>query len=93
MPSLNCPHCNGRVSANPLGRWYSKFSCPHCGKALRFDAKTNLLGAIASACFVATGIALIMVMPPHGTTVVAVGAAAWIVLMGLSYALRGIEKG
>ena len=93
MPSLKCPHCGRAVIANPLGRWYAKFTCPHCRRPLQFDAKTNLLGALGSACFVAAGVAFIMGRPPNGAYVVAGAAAAWIVLTALSYALRGVEKG
>jgi transposase-like protein len=78
------------VSANPLGRWYQRFQCPHCRKALQFDRKTNLLGAFGAGCFVAAGAGLIMGGVPFA---IAVAVAAWVVLMGLSYALRGIEKG
>ena len=93
MARLICPHCNGAVIANPIGRWYSKFQCPHCSKALRFDAKTNVLGVAGSLCFMAGGVTLIMARGPTAPTVIAVLAAAWIVLTGLSFALRGVEKG
>ena len=93
MSSLNCPHCEGRVAANPVGRWYAKFRCPHCNKPLQFDRRTNLLGAIASGFFVAAGIALIMGKPPLGTFLAAAGAGIWVVLVALSYFLRGIDKG
>jgi len=92
MPSLNCPHCNGRVSANPIGRWYSKFTCPHCRKPLRFKDSTNLLGALGSAAFVVAGVCYIMARPPYDGYLLAGAASAWIVLTGLSYALRGIDK-
>ena len=93
MPSLICPHCKGRVSANPLGRWFAKFQCPHCSKPLRFDGKTNALGVVGSACFMAAGVTFIMAHGPLATPVLSGLLAGWIVLTGLSYALRGIEKG
>ena len=93
MPSLTCPHCGGRVIANPLGRWHAKFTCPHCRKALRFNGNTNFLGVLGSAFFIAGGVCFIMARPPYDTYLVAGAAVAWVVLTGLSYALRGIEKG
>jgi len=92
MPALKCPHCNGVVAANPVGRWFNAFLCPHCKKPLAFDTKTNLLGVAGSLFFVA-GVWTFMVEDlPNRTTILAVAAAGWIVLTGLSYALRGIEK-
>ena len=81
------------MSANPIGRWYVRFLCPHCRKSLQFDGRTNLLGGIGSACFVAAGVSFIMAQPPYGTWIVGGAAAGWVVLTAMSYALRGIEKG
>ena len=92
MSRLKCPYCGGAVIANPIGRWYSKFQCPHCKQALRFDAKTNVLGIVGSGCFMAAGVTFIMARGPTAPTVIAVLLAAWIVLTGLSYALRGVDK-
>ena len=92
-PRLKCPHCGGAVTANPLARWFSKFQCPHCAKPLRFDTRTNVLGVVGSVCFMGAGAAFGMPAGSEATTVIAVLLAAWIVLMGLSYALRGIEAG
>ncbi|WP_171089106.1 hypothetical protein [Usitatibacter rugosus] len=78
--------------ANPVAHWFSKFQCPHCAKALRFDARTNGLGVAGSACFVGAGVTYMLVAGPTAPTIIAALLAAWIVLSGLSYALRGIEK-
>jgi hypothetical protein len=93
MSALKCPHCAAPVSANPIGRWFARFQCPHCAKVLRFDAKTNALGVAGSLCFLAGTVPFLMGDFPSRMTVVAVAAAGWIVLVGLSYALRGLEKG
>ena len=91
MSRLTCPHCGGAVTANPLGRWFSTFQCPHCAKALRFDGRTNALGVVGSLCFMAAGASFGMAPGPETTTVIAVLLAAWIVLLGLSYTLRGVK--
>jgi hypothetical protein len=79
------------VTANPLGRWFSTFQCPHCAKALRFDGRTNALGVVGSLCFMAAGASFGMAPGSEATTVIAVLLAAWIVLLGLSYTLRGVK--
>lgn len=93
MSRLTCPSCGGAVTANPLGRWFSTFQCPHCAKALRFDGRTNALGVVGSLCFVAACSGFSVASGPQATAVIAVLLAAWIVLLGLSYTLRGVKAG
>ena len=93
MTTLACPHCMKPVAANPIGRWFAPFQCPDCGKPLRFDARTNILGVVGSACFFIMAWAVLM----GGTEVahaVAWGAGAlWVAAMAGSYAARRIVKG
>jgi hypothetical protein len=60
---------------------------------LRFDTKTNALGAAGALCFLATGGTYVNASADVAVPLAAALLAGWIVLMGLSYALRGIEKG
>jgi hypothetical protein len=92
MARLACPHCGKPVSANPIGRWYAKFQCPHCRGALRFTRATNLLGLASSAGFFTMVWALVMGRAPVAHWAAAYAAAAWLVLMAVSYLLRGVEK-
>ena len=93
MARLACPHCARPIAANPIGRWYSKFQCPHCRGALRFSATTNTMGLASSVGFFMMIWALVMGRSPIAQTVAIAAGAAWLALMGLSYVLRGIEKG
>ena len=92
MPRLSCPHCGQPVQANPIGRWYAGFLCPHCRGKLRFTGLTNSLGIASSAFFFATIWALAMGRAPVGYWVAAGTGAACILLTAASYALRRIEK-
>jgi len=91
--TLACPHCQHPVAANPLGRWFSRFQCPHCGKALQFDARTNVLGAVGSALFFIMAWALLMGGSDDAQHAAIVAGALWLAAMAASYALRRIEKG
>ena len=92
MPML-CPACNGRIVANPIGRWYRKFKCPHCGARLRFTTHTNLLGVVGSIAFMFAAMYLAMRGTSALATPVFQGAAAtWILLTTASYLLRGVER-
>ena len=83
---LACPHCQGPVAANPVGRWFQKFQCPHCKKPLQFTALTNYLGIAGWAFFVA-----MMAVPPTPWLAAALGGA-WATMLFLSWRLRGIAK-
>ena len=88
-----CPACNGRIVANPIGRWYRKFKCPHCGARLRFTTHTNLLGVVGSIAFMFAAMYLAMRGTSALATPVFQGAAAtWILLTTASYLLRGVER-
>jgi len=93
MPRLACPHCQQPVAANPIGRWYAKFQCPHCRKTLRFTSVTNVLGIAGSAAFFTMVWALVMGITPAARWVTVGAAGIWLLLMGLSYVVRGVEKG
>jgi hypothetical protein len=88
-----CPACQRRIAANPIGRWYQKFKCPHCGTPLRFTALTNVLGMAGSAAFMFAGIYFAM----RGSSALAAplfaaAVVAWLVLTTSSYLLRGVER-
>lgn len=88
-----CPACNRPVQANPLGRWFARFRCPHCGAALKFDDRTNTLGAIAALSFLAAGVYVSL----RGQEAMRewpfiAAAVAWLAFMGASYALRAIAR-
>ena len=93
MTRLACPHCAQPVSANPVGRWYAKFQCPHCRKTLRFTSATNTLGLASSIAFFTMVWALVMGLAKAAGWVAGAAAVLWLAFMALSYALRGIEKG
>ena len=90
--TLNCPHCSQPVAANPIGRWFSRFLCPHCGKALQFDTRTNVLGAVASGLFFIMAWALLMGGGDDARNAAVVAGVLWIVAMAASYAMRRIVK-
>jgi hypothetical protein len=92
MTRLLCPYCSKPVKANPLGRWYAKFICPHCRGALQFDRATNLLGIAGSLCFFVTAFALVMGRGDPARLLAAAAGALWIVSLGLSYALRRVVR-
>jgi DNA-directed RNA polymerase subunit RPC12/RpoP len=92
MAKLRCPHCDHPVAANPLGRWYSRFQCPHCRGKLRFDARTNAVGMAGSAFFVVMVWALVMGRSPLAATLAWAAGATWLASLGLSYALRRVVK-
>jgi DNA-directed RNA polymerase subunit RPC12/RpoP len=88
-----CPACNKRIIANPIGRWYRKFQCPHCGARLRFTGHTNLMGVVGSIAFMFGAMYLAMQGTPALAAPVFQGAAAtWILLTTASYLLRGVER-
>jgi phage FluMu protein Com len=93
MASLRCPHCNQPVAANPLGRWYARFQCPHCRGKLQFDARTNGIGVVGSFFFFAMMYALVMGRTELANALAAGAGALWALSLGLSYALRRIVKG
>ncbi len=90
--TLTCPHCSQPVAANPIGRWFSRFQCPHCGKGLQFDTRTNVLGAIGSALFFIMAWALLMGGSDDARNAAIVAGVLWIATMAASYAMRRIEK-
>ena len=93
MSQLSCPHCGGKLSANPIGHWWAKFKCGHCKKPLQFDRKTNLLGTVGSVCFLLAAYAFVAgIGGAYSSHIAAVAGALWIALTGLSYSLRGIDK-
>jgi hypothetical protein len=80
------------VKANPLGRWYARFQCPHCRRLLQWSTLTNTLGIGGSLLFFVAAYAAVMGREPW-TTFMAVGAALlWLLALALSYALRRIVK-
>src|SRR5258707_14128805 len=78
MTTLACPHCMKPVAANPIGRWFAPFQCPDCGKPLRFDARTNILGVVGSACFFITAWAALMGGTEDGHAVAVAAGALWV---------------
>ena len=93
MTRLACPHCSQPVAANPIGRWFSRFQCPHCGRVLQFDARTNIIGAVGSACFFIMAWALLMGNGEEAHRVAWIAGGIWVATGAASYALRGIVKG
>ena len=90
--TLTCPHCSQPVAANPIGRWFSRFQCPHCGKALQFDTRTNVIGAVGSALFFIMAWALLTGGSEEAHRTAWFAGALWIAAMAASYAARRIEK-
>jgi len=93
MANLSCPTCKGRLIANPLGRWFAKFKCAHCGAQLQFSPVTNALGMAGFMLFIVT----IMFLIVHGYDkiggqLILIGVGGWLVLLFLSYWLRGVVK-
>jgi hypothetical protein len=81
------------VKANPLGRWYARFICPHCRGALRFDAATNAIGLGGSLFFF---LMVFLAVTGEGDLArigAAASAAAWLASLGLSYSIRRVVKG
>jgi hypothetical protein len=89
---LTCAHCGKPISANPIGRWFSRFQCPHCAQALQFDTRTNVLGAVGSAMFFIMAWSLLMGGGDDARNAAIVAGVLWIVLMAVTYALRGVVK-
>jgi glutaredoxin len=79
------------VTANPIGRWYSRFQCPHCHEVLQFDTRTNAIGVAGSAFFFIMAWAL-MGGEPNAAPLAWIAGAIWLASLGLSYALRRVEK-
>ena len=90
---LTCPHCQGVVAASPIGHWFQRFQCPHCKKVLRFDERTNYLGAIAAAGFVAMMFSALMGQEPWTPWFPVAAGVVSVASVALSYGLRGIAKG
>ena len=91
--ALRCPACAAPIAVSPFGRWFARFQCPHCGARLRFDRTTNLLGAVGGTAFFLSGFAVAVL----GTSVLEqrvfwIGVGAWIVMLGMSHALRGVRR-
>jgi 4-hydroxybenzoate polyprenyltransferase len=81
------------VKANPIGRWFARFQCPHCKKFLQWSALTNTLGIGGSLLFFIAAYAAVMGQQPWTRLFAAVAALFWVVALALSYALRRITKG
>jgi hypothetical protein len=80
------------VKANPIGRWFARFQCPHCKRLLQWSSLTNMLGIGGSLLFFVAAYAAVMGREPW-TTFLAVGAAVlWLFAIAMSYALRRIIK-
>jgi phage FluMu protein Com len=90
--TLTCPQCGKPVAANPIGRWFSRFQCPHCRELLQFDARTNVLGAVASALFFIMVWTLLMGGGDDARNAAIVAGALWIATMAASYGMRRIVK-
>lgn len=93
MADLRCPHCSQSVAANPLGRWFSRFQCPHCGKALQFDTRTNVAGVAGSALFFIAAWAVMGERSEQSSAVAWIAGALWLLAIGVSYFLRRVVKG
>jgi len=93
MGKLTCPNCNGRLIANPVGRWYAKFKCAHCGAPLQFSSLTNVLGMTGSVLFTITIVILIVHgYDKIGGRLLLLGVGGWLILLFLSYSLRGVVR-
>lgn len=90
--TLACPHCDKPLAANPIGRWFSRFQCPHCHEVLQFDTHTNVIGVVGSALFFIMVWALLMGGDEETQRTAWVAGALWVAAMALSYATRGIVK-
>jgi hypothetical protein len=90
---LLCPHCGKPVKANPIGRWYARFLCPHCRGALQFDARTNAIGIAGSLFFFVMVFMVVMGESEASRIIAAVAGALWIASLGLSFGLRQVVKG
>ena len=90
---LLCPHCGQPVKANPIGRWYARFLCPHCKGKLQFDSRTNATGIAGSAAFFVMAYAIAMGRGETAWYVAAAAGVVWIATLAASYFLRGIVKG
>ena len=91
MSSVVCPACQGRLKVSPLGRWYAKFKCGHCGAPLQFDRLTNVLG-VSGAVLFAVVIAFLAVhgYDALGRKILAIAGCVWLALMFLSYQFRRV---
>ena len=92
MARLACPHCGGPVAANPIGRWFQRFQCPHCRKSLQFDGVTNNLGMASWFCFATMMLAIVLGRADWTPWLAAACGALWIVLALASYQLRKVVK-
>ena len=92
MSRLTCPYCAKPVQANPIGRWYAGFLCPHCRGKLQFDRVTNAVGMGGSAFFFGMMFAIVMGQTPLAHAIAAACGGLWLASLGLSYSLRRIVK-
>jgi len=93
MGNLSCPKCKGALIANPLGKWFAKFKCGHCGAQLQFSPATNVLGMAGSILFVITiGFLVVHGYDKIGGRFTLLGIGGWLILLLLSYWLRGVVK-
>jgi uncharacterized protein YbaR (Trm112 family) len=93
MTRLACPHCAKPIAANPIGRWYRPFQCPHCRGALQFDAFTNALGIGGSALFFVMVYALVMGTGEKAHLLALASGLLWVLSLAASYAFRRVVKG
>jgi hypothetical protein len=92
MARRTCPHCSQPVKVSPIGRWYSRFLCPHCRRALQFGAATNAIGIVGSSFFFVMMWVLLMGESPESKWIAAGAGVLWVALVGWSYAICRIEK-
>jgi DNA-directed RNA polymerase subunit RPC12/RpoP len=89
--SVSCPRCGGKLNVNPLGRWFAKFKCGHCGTPLQFDLLTNALGVTAAALFGVGGIYLALLgYDELAQRFLPYAVWGWLVLLLLSYDVRRV---
>ncbi|HUP30348.1 MAG TPA: hypothetical protein VM122_09265 [Usitatibacter sp.] len=92
MSRLACPYCMKPVRANPIGRWYAGFLCPHCDGKLQFDRATNAIGMGGSAFFFGMMFAIVMGRTALAHAIAAACGGLWLASLGLSYSLRRVVK-
>jgi hypothetical protein len=80
------------VKANPIGRWFAHFQCPHCKRFLQWSPMTNALGIGGSLLFFVAAYAAVMGRVPWTRYMAIVAAILWLASIALSYALRRIRK-
>ena len=89
--SVTCPACHGKLGVNPVGKWFAKFKCGHCGVPLQFNLLTNALGISAAAVFAIGGMYLALRgYDEMARRVLPYMVWAWVVLLLMSYQFRGV---